>query len=81
MKNVWMIVVAAATLLSLRLVAQNPAQDVRAAIDAAMAAMGTAIVQSVQYSGTGTVNPTGQAYTTGGPWPTFTVTKYTMSVN
>ncbi|MBF8300510.1 MAG: Lactamase protein, partial [Acidobacteria bacterium] len=81
MKKLFVIAVAAATVLSLQLVAQNPAQNaaqgVKAAIDAATAAMGTATLQSVQYSGTGAVFPTGQAYTTGGPWPKFTVTKYT----
>ena len=71
----------AATVLSLQLAAQNAAPDARAAIDAAAAAMGTTALQSVQYSGTGSVYPTGQAYTSGGPWPRFTVTKYTMSVN
>jgi glyoxylase-like metal-dependent hydrolase (beta-lactamase superfamily II) len=35
----------------------------------------------VQYTGTGSINPTGQAYTTGGAWPRYTVTKYTMSVD
>jgi glyoxylase-like metal-dependent hydrolase (beta-lactamase superfamily II) len=81
MKKPFVIAVAAATVLSLQLSAQNATQNAKAAIDAATAAMGTATLQSVQYSGTGSVNPTGQAYTTGGPWPKFTVTKYTMSVN
>ena len=81
MKKLSVIAVAVATVLSLRPFAQNAAQDARAAIDAAAAAMGTVTLQSVQYSGAGSVNPTGQAFTTGGPWPRFTVTKYTMSVN
>jgi len=81
MKKLFVIAVAVATVLSLRPFAQNAAQNARAAIDAAAAAMGTTALQSVQYSGTGSVNPTGQAFTSGGPWPRFTVTKYTMSVN
>ena len=81
MKKLFVIVVAVATVLSLRPFAQNAPPNARGAIDAAVAAMGTMALQSVQYAGTGSVNPTGQAFTTGGPWPRFTVTKYTMSVN
>jgi glyoxylase-like metal-dependent hydrolase (beta-lactamase superfamily II) len=43
--------------------------------------LGTAKLRWVQYTGTGSNNSTGQAYTTGGPWPRFTVTKYTMSID
>ncbi len=75
----------AGTVLSFQSCGQNTAQDASqdagAVIDAAAAAMGTAALQSVQYSGTGSVNPTGQACTSGGLWPRFTVTKYVMSVN
>ena len=85
MKSLSMIAVAAATVLSLQLSAQDAAQDAnqdaRALIDASAAAMGTAALQSVRYTGTGSVNPTGQAFTSGGPWSRFTVTKYVMSVN
>lgn len=81
MKKLFVIAVAVATVLSLRSFAQNAPQNARAAIDAAAAAMGTATLQSVQYMGTGSVNPTGQAFASGGAWPRFTVTKYTMSVN
>jgi len=38
-------------------------------------------LRSIQYTGMGQFYPTGQAYHTGGPWPRYTVTKYTMSVN
>jgi glyoxylase-like metal-dependent hydrolase (beta-lactamase superfamily II) len=81
MKKTLVIAVAATTLLSLKVAGQSTAQDARAVIDAAAAAMGTAGLQSIQYSGTGSTNPTGQAYLSGGPWPRYTVTKYTMSVN
>jgi len=57
------------------------AQDAAAVIDAASKAMGTSTLQSIQYSGTGSVNPTGQAELPGGPWPRFTVTKYTALIN
>ena len=61
--------------------AQNATQDVGAAIAGAVAAMGTTSLEAIQYSGTGSTYPTGQSFTTGGPWPRFTVTKYVMSVN
>ena len=60
--------------------AQNAA-DVGAVISAAAAAMGAGTLEAIQYSGTGATYPTGQAFTSGGPWPRFTVTKYSMSVN
>ena len=72
MKKTLAISVAATTLLSLAAAAQNTAQDARAVIDAATAAMGTSGLQSIQYSGTGSTNPTGQAYLSGGPWPRYT---------
>src|SRR3981189_2416295 len=81
MKKTLAIAVAATALLSLTVAGQNTAQDAKAVMDAATAAMGTSGLQSIQYSGTGSTNPTGQAYLSGGPWPRYTVTKYTMSIN
>src|SRR3954465_12667204 len=63
-----------------RSAAQN-GSDAKTAIDAAAAAMGTATLQSVQYAGTGQFFGTGQAYRPGGPWPRYTLSKYTMAVN
>jgi glyoxylase-like metal-dependent hydrolase (beta-lactamase superfamily II) len=57
------------------------AQDAAAVIDASAKAMGSATLQSIQYSGTGTNNSVGQAYTSGGPWPRYKVTKYVASIN
>ena len=74
-------VVAAVTFLSLHAVAQNNGADAGALIAAATKAMGTASLRSLQYTGTGSIDMTGQAYTTGGAWPRYTVTKYTMSVD
>ena len=74
-------IAAVVALLPLGVRAQNTGQDVGSVIGAAAAAMGTTSLESIQYSGTGSTNPTGQAYTSGGPWPRFTVTKYVMSVN
>jgi glyoxylase-like metal-dependent hydrolase (beta-lactamase superfamily II) len=81
MKKIFALVIAACLFLSLRAHAQNSTLDAGAVITAATTAMGTARLRSVQYTGTGSTNPTGQAYTTGGPWPRFTVTKYTMSID
>jgi glyoxylase-like metal-dependent hydrolase (beta-lactamase superfamily II) len=74
-------VVAAVTFLTVQAVAQNNGADAGALIAAATKAMGTASLRSLQYTGTGSINMTGQAYTTGGAWPRYTVTKYTMSVD
>ncbi|MBM3820702.1 MAG: hypothetical protein FJW14_17045, partial [Acidimicrobiia bacterium] len=57
------------------------AQDAASVIDGAACAMGTASLQSIEYSGTGTNNSLGQAQTPGGPWPRFRVTKYVGSIN
>jgi glyoxylase-like metal-dependent hydrolase (beta-lactamase superfamily II) len=57
------------------------AQDAAAVIDASVKAMGTATLQSIRYTGTGTNNSVGQAFTSGGPWPRFKVTKYVALVN
>ena len=58
MKKTFAIALAATTLLSLEVAGQNTAQDAKAVIDAAAAALGTAGLQSIQYSGTGPTNPT-----------------------
>ncbi len=81
MKKIFALAIAATTLLSIRAAAQNAGSEAKTAIDAAAAAMGTARLQSIQYSGTGSFFATGQAYVPGGPWPRYKITKYTMSVN
>jgi len=72
---------AAVALFSLHAAAQTSAPDVGALINAATAAMGTAKLRSLQYTATGSFGATGNAYTSGGPWPRFTVTKYMMSID
>ena len=57
------------------------AQDAASIIAAASKAMGTDRLQSIRYTGTGSNNSTGQAYSPGGPWPRFTVTKYMAALN
>ena len=81
MQKIAIALAAVVALLPLQLRAQKTGQDVGAVMAAAAAAMGTTSLQAIQYSGTGSTNPTGQAFTSGGPWPRFTVTKYVMSVN
>jgi len=81
MKKRFALAIAASLLFSLHIQAQQPAADADTVIKAVTMAMGTARLRSVQYTGTGSINPTGQAYTTGGAWPRYTVTKYTMSID
>ena len=57
------------------------AQDANPTLEAAARAMGSAALQSLRVSGSGSNYPLGQAYSTGGPWPRFTVKKYTLLVN
>src|SRR2546427_10879708 len=57
------------------------AQDAGSVIDASTKAMGAAMLQSIRYTGTGTNNSVGQAFTSGGPWPRYRVTKYAALVN
>src|SRR5438128_9799144 len=57
------------------------AQDASSVIDASARAMGTTMLQSIRYTGTGTNNSVGQAFTSGGPWPRYKVTKYAALVN
>ncbi len=56
------------------------AQDAAAVIDAAARAMGTPSLQSIQYSGTGSVFMLGQNARPDAPWPRFTVPKYNAGV-
>jgi glyoxylase-like metal-dependent hydrolase (beta-lactamase superfamily II) len=72
---------AAIAVLSLHAWAQTSAPDAGALITAATAAMGTAKLRSLQYTAAGSFGATGNAYTSGGSWPRFTVTKYAMSID
>ena len=63
--------------LSLVPSAQEPNSVVRGAAEA----MGVAALQSIQYSGTGSAFPLGQAASPGGPWPRFELAKYVASVD
>src|SRR5260370_31686014 len=81
MKKLFLMAIAATLLLSLNVAAQNAGPEAKTAIDAAMAAMGTAGLQSIQYSGSGAFYATGQAYQPGGPWPRYPLKNYTMLVH
>lgn len=59
---------------------QATAQDAPSVIDAATRAMGTSNVQSIQYSGSGSVFMLGQNVRPEAAWPKFTVPKYTAAV-
>ena len=76
MKNVALISVLVGG-LSLALSAQRSGNVVQDAADT----MGVAMLQSIQYSGTGSAFPIGQAASPGGPWPRFELSKYVASVD
>src|SRR5262249_7017445 len=77
MKRHFAFVLVVAIMLQLNAHAQS-AKDV---IEASVKAMGTTALQSIRYTGSGTNNSVGQAFTSGGPWPRFKVTKYVALVN
>ena len=74
-------------LLSIALVVQaallpsEQTQDGRVVLEKAATAMGTGLLQSVQYSATGSTFGFGQAIAPGAAWPRFRITKYTASIN
>src|SRR5215831_18061180 len=57
------------------------AQDARAVLRAAVAAMGSDKVKTIQYSGTGWNAAVGQSYSPQDDWPRFDVTRYTRTIN
>ena len=58
------------------------AQDARATLDAAAAAMGASTLHAVAYTATkGNLYALGQAPGPGKPWPRFTITQYSLLVN
>lgn len=71
------VAVAAATLFPV----ESRAQDAKAVLDAAAAAIGATRVSSIQIAGRGAEYLFGQAYDGGSPWPRFNVPKYTLSID
>src|SRR3989454_12143350 len=76
-------VYVAAALLALILAMRETqrAQDARGVLQAAMKAMGTANVKTVQYSGTGWNATVGQSFSPAEDWPRFEVTRYTRTID
>src|SRR5439155_658584 len=77
MKKIIFVVLVVAAIVPLN----AAAQDAASVIDASAKAMGSATLQSIRYTGSGTNNSVGQAFTAGGPWPRFKITKYVALVN
>src|SRR5436309_10155304 len=77
MKKIIFVVFAVGVILPL----SAAAQDAASVIEASAKAMSSATLQSIRYTGSGTNNSVGQAFTAGGPWPRFKVTKYVALVN
>jgi len=57
------------------------AQDARSVLQAAMKAMGTANVKTIQYAGTGWNAAVGQSFSPQEDWPRFEVTRYTRTID
>jgi glyoxylase-like metal-dependent hydrolase (beta-lactamase superfamily II) len=57
------------------------AQDAKAVLQAASAAMGANNVKSIQYSGTGWNAAVGQSFGPDGDWPRFEMTSYTRTID
>src|SRR5712691_864628 len=57
------------------------AQDSKTVVEAAARAMGATSLESIQYSGIGSVFMFGQAARPDAPWPRFKVVKYVTAVN
>src|SRR5215510_7910702 len=57
------------------------AQDARSVLQAAMKAMGTANVKTIQYTGTGWNAAVGQSFSPQEDWPRFEVTRYTRTID
>jgi len=77
MKKTSLSALAALLLLSV----PGHAQDARAVIDAAAAALGAASLKTVQYSGWGYDYVFGQAYNGDARWPRFNLPGYTMTID
>ncbi len=74
--------VVAAVLALIVAMGDSPrAQDARGVLQAAVKAMGTANVKTVQYSGTGWNAAVGQSFSPAEDWPRFEVTRYTRTID
>ena len=57
------------------------AQDARAVLQKASAAMGAANLKTIQYTGTGWNAGVGQSYSASDDWPKFEITSYTRTID
>src|SRR3989441_2886414 len=74
--------VVAAVLALIVAMGDSPrAQDARGVLQAAVKAMGTTNVKTIQYSGTGWNAAVGQSFSPAEDWPRFEVTRYTRAIN
>src|SRR5690242_18847349 len=73
----------AASLVALTLLVPGAsrAQDGKAGLEAAAAALGAPGLKSLEYSASGTIFQFGQSQAPGQPWPRFTVKSLTRSIN
>src|SRR5207247_9820510 len=77
MKRSLLIIIAVAALWGMPARAQNA----KAALDAAAAALGATNLRSIEFSGRGYDFMFGQAYDPNSPWPRFSVPRYTVSID
>jgi glyoxylase-like metal-dependent hydrolase (beta-lactamase superfamily II) len=73
------IALALTAALFLALPSPVPAQEARAALEAATQALGA--VRTLEYTGSGTMFQAGQSPAPGQPWPRFNLKSYTRAVN
>ena len=73
--------VALAALVAALAAVHLRAQDGKAAIDAAAAALGASSLRSIQYSGWGSDYIFGQGYDGSYPWPRFTVPAINVAID
>ena len=57
------------------------AQDAKSVLQAAVKAMGSANVKTIQYSGTGWNAAVGQSFSPEEDWPRFEVTRYSRTID
>ena len=60
---------------------QANAQDLKAVLDAAAAALGASNLKTIQFSGRGSDFIFGQAYEGSSPWPRFNLPSYTVTID
>ena len=77
MKRRLLVIIAVAALWPL----PAPAQNAKAALDAAATALGATNLRSIEFSGRGFDFMFGQAYDGNSPWPRFSVPRYTVSID